>query len=79
MQNIVQTFVRRTTNETEKETRSFSERTTESEEKMMCKKFNKLMKKTKITVYEISASNSLVKHKIVICLFERFIIKNEEQ
>jgi len=46
---------------------------------MMCEEFNKLMKKTKITVHKISALSSLVKHKIVIHLFEKFIIKNEEQ
>jgi len=44
----------------------------------MCKEFNKFMKKIKIIIHEISASSSLVKHKIVICLFEKFIIKNEE-
>jgi len=48
-------------------------------ERMMYEEFNELMKKTKITVYEMSASSSLVKHKIVICLFEKFIIKNEKQ
>jgi len=37
------------------------------------------MKKTRIIIYEISASNSLVKHKIVIYLFEKFIIKSEKQ
>jgi len=36
------------------------------------------MKKTRIIIYEISALDSLVKHKIIICLFERFIIKNEK-
>jgi len=46
---------------------------------MMCKEFNELIKKTKITVHEISTSSSLVKHKIVICLFEKFITKSEKQ
>jgi len=46
---------------------------------MMCKEFDKLMKKIRITVYEISASNSLVEHKIIIHLFEKFITKNEKQ
>ncbi len=36
------------------------------------------MKKIKIIIHEISALSSLVEHKIVICLFERFITKNEE-
>jgi len=45
----------------------------------MYKEFNKLIKKTKTTIYEISASNSLVRHKIIIYLFEKFITKNEEQ
>jgi len=48
-------------------------------EKTVCKEFNRLIKKIRITVYKISALSSLVKHKIVICLFEKFIIKDEEQ
>ena len=44
----------------------------------MCKEFNKFMKKTKITVYDISALNSLIKHKIIICLSEKYITKNEK-
>jgi len=47
-------------------------------ERMMCKEFDELMKKTRITVHEISALSSLVRHKIVIHLFERFITKSEE-
>jgi len=46
---------------------------------MMYKEFNRLIKKTKITVYEISVLNLLVEHKIVIHLLERFIIRDEEQ
>jgi len=45
----------------------------------MCEKFNKLMKKVQIIIYKISASDSLVRHKIVICLFKKFITKNEKQ
>jgi len=37
------------------------------------------MKKIKIIIYEISASSSLVKHKIIIHLFEKFITKSEKQ
>jgi len=48
-------------------------------EKMMCKEFNKLMKKIKITVHKISALSSLMRHKIIICLFEKFITKDEKQ
>jgi len=37
------------------------------------------MKKVEITVHKISALSSLMKHKIIIHLFERFITKNEKQ
>jgi len=37
------------------------------------------MKKAQITIQEISASTSLVRHKIVIHLFEKFITKNKKQ
>ncbi len=45
---------------------------------MTCEKFNKLIKKTKIIIHEISASSSLVEHKIIIYLFEKFITKDEK-
>jgi len=45
---------------------------------MMNEEFNRLMKKTRIIIYEISASSLLVRHKIVIHLFEKFIIKSEK-
>jgi len=45
----------------------------------MCKEFNKLIKKIKTTVHEISALSLLVRHKIVIHLFEEFITKDEKQ
>ncbi len=48
-------------------------------ERMMYKKFNELMKKTKIMFHRISALSSLVRHKIIICLFEEFITKNKKQ
>ena len=48
-------------------------------EKTVCKEFNKLMKKTKITIHEISTLNSLMRHKIIIHLSEKFITKDEEQ
>jgi len=48
-------------------------------EKTVCEKFNKLMKKIRIIIHEISASSSLVRHKIVICLLRKFITKSEEQ
>ncbi len=47
-------------------------------ERMMCKEFNKLMKKIKIIIHEVSALSSLIEHKIVIYLFEKFITRNEE-
>jgi len=37
------------------------------------------MKKVRIMIHEISALNSLMKHRIIICLFEKFITKSEEQ
>jgi len=48
--------------------------------RMMCKKFDKLIKKIKTAVYNTSALSSMIReHKIVIYLFEKYIIKNEEQ
>jgi len=48
-------------------------------EKTVCEEFNKFMKKTRITIHKISASSSVMRYKIVIHLFEKFIIKDEEQ
>jgi len=45
----------------------------------MCKEFNELMKKIKITVHRISTLSLLVKYKIIIHLFEKFFIKSEKQ
>jgi len=45
----------------------------------MYEEFNKLMKEIKIIIHEIFISDSLVRHKIVIHLFEKFIIKNKKQ
>jgi len=57
---------------------TFQKEQWKAEEKMMCEKFNRFIKKIKIIIHEISASSSLVKHKIVIHLFEKFITKNEK-
>jgi len=54
---------------------TFQKEQQKAEEKTVCKEFNKFMKKTKTTVQK----SSLVKHKIVICLFEKFITKSEKQ
>jgi len=62
-----------------REFETFQKEQQKVKERTVCKKFNKLMKKTQITIYKISASNSLMKHKIIICLSERFITKSEEQ
>jgi len=46
----------------------------------MYEKFNKLIKEVKTAVYNTSALSSLImKHKIVIYLFERYITKSEKQ
>jgi len=62
-----------------REFETFQKEQQKVKERTMCEEFNRFMKKTKITVHEISASSSLVRHKIVIHLFEKFIIKNEKQ
>ena len=62
-----------------RELEAFQKEQQEVKEKTACKEFNKLMKKTRITVHETAALSSLVKHKIVIHLFEKFIIKSEKQ
>jgi len=62
-----------------RELKAFQKEQQKVKEKTMCKEFDKLIKKTWITVYEIFTLNSLVKHKITIHLFEKFITKNEKQ
>jgi len=64
--------------ELKRELKTFQKEQWKAKERMMCKKFNKFMKKTWIIIQEISASNSLVRHKIVIHLSEKFITKNEK-
>ncbi len=64
--------------ELKREFETFQKEQWKAKEKIMCKEFDKLMKKTKITVHEISTLSSLMRHKIVICLFEEFITKNEK-
>jgi len=61
-----------------REFETFQKEQQKVKEKIVCEKFNKLMKKIQITIHEISTSSSLVKHKIIIHLFEKFIIKNEK-
>jgi len=49
-------------------------------ERMMCEKFNKLIKNAKTVIYNTSALSSLMReYKIIICLFKEYIIKIEEQ
>ncbi len=58
----------------------FQKKQWKAEEKKMCKKFDKLMKNVRTMIHNTSASKSLtIKHKIVIHLFVKYIIKNEEQ
>jgi len=78
MLSITKIFVQKTNKRTEKRIRSLLERITKSKKKIVYKKFNKLIKKTKITVHDTLALNLLVKYKIVIYLFEKYITKNEE-
>jgi len=65
--------------ELKREFETFQKEQWKVKEKTVYKEFNKFMKKTKITVHRISASSSLVEHKIIIHLFEKFITKNEKQ
>jgi len=51
----------------------------EVKERMICKEFNELMKKTKIMICDTSALSLLVRHKIVICLLKKYITKSEKQ
>jgi len=57
---------------------TFQKEQWEVKEKMMYKEFNRLMKKIKIIIHETSVLDSLVKHKIIIYLLEKFITKSEE-
>jgi len=65
--------------ELKRELEAFQKEQWEVKERMMYKEFNKFMKKTRITIHEISALSSLVRHKIIICLLRKFIIKSEKQ
>ena len=52
----------------------------EAEEKMVCKKFDRLIKNTRTAICDTSATDHLmIEHKIVICLSVKYITKNEEQ
>jgi len=62
-----------------REFETFQKEQWEVKEKMMCEKFNKLIRETQIMIHKISVLSSLVRHKIVIHLFEKFITKNEKQ
>jgi len=79
MLNIVRIFVQKTSKRTEEEVRSFLKRTMKSEKKMMYEKFNKFIKKIRITIHNTSTLSLSMKHKIVIYLFEKYITKNEKQ
>jgi len=47
---------------------------------MIYKEFNELIKKIRTVICNILAQSLLMmKHKIVICLFEKYITKSEEQ
>jgi len=48
-------------------------------EKKVCEEFDKLIKKTRTVICDTSTLSSLImKHKIIICLSEKYIIKSEE-
>jgi len=52
----------------------------EAEEKMVCEKFDRLMKNTRTVICNTSATDHLmIEQKIVICLLMKYTIKNEEQ
>jgi len=73
-------LLRKQTKELKRELEFFQKEQWEVKEKMMCEKFNKLMRKTKTVIHDTSALNSsIMKYKIVIHLFEKYIIKNEKQ
>ncbi len=66
--------------ELKEEVQVFQKKQWEAEEKMVCEKFDRLMKNTKTVIYDTSTTDHLtIKHKIVIYLSVRYIIKNEEQ
>jgi len=66
--------------ELKRESEVFQKEWWKVKERMMCEKFNKFIKNIKIVIHNVSASNSqTVKHKIVICLFEKYITKDEKQ
>jgi len=65
--------------ELKREFETFQKEQQKVKEKTVCEEFNRFMKKIKIIIHEISALSSLMKHKIVIHLFEKFITKSEKQ
>ena len=81
MLNIKRTFIQRMSRRTEKRTESFSKKKQwKVKEKMMYEKFDKFIKNTKTVIYDTSALGLLmIEHKIVICLFKKYIIKSKKQ
>ncbi len=68
------------TKELKKKVQIFQKEQWKAEEKMMCEKFNRFIKNTRTVICNTSATNHLtIEHKIVICLFVRYIIKSEKQ
>jgi len=65
--------------ELKREFETFQKKQQKVKERTVCKEFDKLMKKTRIIIHEISASSSLIEHKIIIYLLEKFITKSEKQ
>jgi len=66
--------------ELKKKVQIFQKEQWKAEEKMMCKKFDRLMKNTRTVICDTSAMNYLtIRQKIVIHLSVRYIIKNEKQ
>jgi len=55
----------------------------EVKEEIVCKEYDKLMKNTQIVIYSDLTLTLLLytmyRQKIVICLFERYITKNNKQ
>jgi len=66
--------------ELEEEVQVFQKEQWKAEEKMVCEKFDRLMKNTRTVICDTSAADHLtIEHKIVICLFVGYTTKSEEQ
>jgi len=66
--------------ELKEKVQAFQKKQWEAEEKMVCEKFDRLMKNTRIAIHDtLTTDHLMIEYKIVIYLSVKYTTKNEEQ